>query len=229
MTHYRGLPGIEMNIGGKERIFSLMTGSALLFYALARKKSTPLAVTAAYLVLRGSTGYSPIYQSLDIDTTTPPSPVRVKSVLTVNLPREEVFAFWRKFDNLPLFMKHLESVKILDDQHSQWKARIPGGTIDWVSQITSETKNEHLAWESIPDSDVQHQGEVRFSDAGKYGTGLQLEFSYKPPAGKIGSKVAKLLNPLLEEVIKEDVKNFRRYLETGEVPTIKGQASGKNK
>ena len=214
MTHYSSIPGIEVNVGGAERILTLMAGSALLFYALTRKRNLPLAVTGGGMLVRGSTGFCPLYKALGVDTTKPPSPITVRAVVTVDLPREEVYAFWRKFDNLPRFMEHLEYVRIMDDKYSHWKAKVPGGSIDWVSRITSETPNEHLAWESIIDSDVDQQGEVYFRDSENGGTDLVLEFSYRAPGGRVSAAVARLLNPLLAKTVEEDMKNFRDYAET---------------
>jgi hypothetical protein len=30
-------------------------------------------------------------------------------------------------------------------------------------------------------------------------------------------------------MVREDIRNFKRYMETGEIPTIEGQSSGRNK
>ena len=227
MTHYSSIPGIEVNVGGTERLLTLMAGSALLFFALTRKKKLPLALTGGALLLRGSTGFCPLYRSLDVDTTTPPTPVRVRAVVTVDLPCEQVYAFWRRFDNLPRFMKHLQSVRILDDRYSHWKIMVPGGNIDWVSRITSETRNEHLAWRSIVDSDIDHQGEVFFRETGNQGTELELEFSYSPPGGRVSAAVAQLLNPKLEEAVHSDLESFKEHIETSGLPTDPGSRSGR--
>ena len=36
--------------------------------------------------------------------------------VTVNLPREQVYAFWRDFKNFPSFMENIESVSIGDER-----------------------------------------------------------------------------------------------------------------
>lgn len=222
---------IRTNINKNERIISLILGSYLLCKAFSGKRRKTKALAGAFLIYRGSTGNCPVSRALNIDSSKPINQVSVKSYITVNKPRHEVYKYWRKFDNLPFFMKHLENVTLLDEQHSIWKARIPGGfgTIDWHSEIISDIENEYIAWRSLPDSQIENTGVVRFSDAGKFGTEVHIDLSYRAPAGVIGANVAKLLNPLLEEMIKEDIKNFRRYIDTGELPTIEGQASGKNK
>jgi uncharacterized membrane protein len=224
------IPEPGKNINTSERIASFLSGSYLLYNALSQKKSKVKALAAGYLIFRGATGYCPIYHSLKIDKTRPVENIRVKSYITVNKGRQEVYAFWRKLDNLPLFMKHLESVTVLDADHALWKAKIPGnlGTLDWKSEIMEEVAGEYIAWKSMEGSQVENMGVVQFKDAGKFGTEVHIELSYHAPAGAIGEGIGKLLNPVLERMIKEDIKNFRKYFETGEVPTYEGQSTGKH-
>ena len=46
------------------------------------------------------------------------------------------------------------------------------------------------------------------------GTELEVVISYHPPAGEIGAGIAKLLNPVFERIVREDVMNFKDYIET---------------
>jgi uncharacterized membrane protein len=52
--------------------------------------------------------------------STEPVNVNIRSSFLINKPRQQVYDFWRKLDNLPLFMKHLESVEMIDDTRSHW-------------------------------------------------------------------------------------------------------------
>src|SRR4051794_10677369 len=51
--------------------------------------------------------------------------VHVRKSVTINRPAEELYRFWRDFDNLPRFMTHLEEIRKLDDKRSHWKAKGP--------------------------------------------------------------------------------------------------------
>ena len=46
--------------------------------------------------------------------------IRVEKAITINRPAAEVYAFWRRLENLPLFLKHLHSVSTKDAAHSHW-------------------------------------------------------------------------------------------------------------
>ena len=65
--------------------------------------------------------------------------IDVKRAITVGAPRDEVYRFWRDFANLPRFMQHLESVQVLDDRRSHWKAKAPAGTsVEWDAEVIDD-------------------------------------------------------------------------------------------
>ena len=155
--------------------------------------------------------------------------INVKCNFTVNKNRADVYAFWRRLENLPLFMRHITSVEEFDEKTSRWKAAIPGnlGTITWISEIV-EDKDYFIGWRSIEGSDIFNAGKVEFNDAPNgQGTEIQVAVSYKAPGGAFGTQVGKLLNPVFENFVREDIRNFKQFIESGEVPTIDGQPSGR--
>ncbi len=142
--------------------------------------------------------------------------MNIKTILFVNKPRQEVYAFWRNLSNLPLFMEHLKSVKTLDKNRSKWKAWLPGkiGTISWKAEIVKDEPGLLLGWNSLPDSTIDNAGKVEFRDADG-GTELRVIITYRAPLGALGAGLAKLLNPTFESIIEEDVKSFKYFIETG--------------
>ncbi|HVD99213.1 MAG TPA: SRPBCC family protein [Cytophagaceae bacterium] len=209
---------LPTNVGEAERMISVLSGSVLLFRALTGKRKPLTALAGAYLLFRGASGHCALYNVLEkkgVDLK--PHNITIKTSLTVNRPVEEVYAFWRHLENLPLFMSHLKIVEQLNNKVSEWEAKIPGlpGTISWHAEIVYEEENSRIGWRSLPGSDIENAGTVHFRDGGKFGTLVQVAISYKAPAGKLGERIGKLLNPLFEKVIQQDIKNFKQYLETG--------------
>ncbi len=156
-------------------------------------------------------------------------PVEVRRAVTINRPRSETYAFWRQLENLPRFMLHLESVTEIDDKRSHWVAKAPAGsTVEWDAETVQEVRDEYLAWRSMPDADVPNRGEVRFTDApAGRGTEVHALFTYDPPGGGIGAAVAKLFREDADTETREALRNFKRILETGEIPTTEGQPAGR--
>ena len=115
--------------------------------------------------------------------------IRIEKSVTINATPEQLYAFWRNFENLPRFMDHLERVEIRDDKRSQWVAKGPAGMkVDWEAEIINEIPNELIAWRSIDNSEVDHAGSVHFEPApdGR-GTTVRVLMRYDPPAGKLGA------------------------------------------
>ena len=226
----------SVNVGKAERIISALGGAAISAIGLSRK--TPLgiglAVAGGYLIYRGASGNCPINSVIGRNSaaSNEGETVEIVEYITVNKPRHEVYNFWRKLSNLPLFMKHIEEVTELDEYKSSWRAQIPGnvGTISWEAEIIEQEQNVLLAWRSLPGATVDNAGRVEFKDApGDQGTEVRAIISYRAPAGAIGKQLASLLNPVFGKIIKEDIRGFKQYLETGELPTNSGQPTGKRK
>lgn len=223
----------QINVGGTERLLSVVGGALLSWYAVKKPTAIGLALGAAgsSLLFRGVTGYCPINEAMGRDTAEKESlSIEITRSLTIRKPRKELYSYWRRLENLPNFMKHLKDVRETGAQQSHWTARIPGGigTLEWEAEITQEEENSLLAWQSLPGSDIDNAGEVRFKDApAGRGTVVQATISYRPPAGSLGGGAARLLNPIFKQIVKEDIRRFKRLMETGEIPTIEGQPSGR--
>ena len=145
--------------------------------------------------------------------------VHAKASCVVNRSPEEVYSFWRNFENLPRFMKHLESVEDHGDGRSRWAAKGPAGSIvEWEATIIADVPGEVITWRSLEGSDVDHAGAVRFERApGGRGTIVKVNIQYNPPAGVIGAAVAKLFGEEPEQQLDDDLRRFKQVLEVGEV------------
>jgi uncharacterized membrane protein len=156
-------------------------------------------------------------------------PVEVKESFTVLKSPEELFAFWRRLENLPAFMKHLESVEEVDAKRSHWRASAPGGGhVDWDAEIIEEEPGRLISWKSLPVSDIDNGGSVRFRPAtGGRGTVVEVTMFYQPPGGKAAAGIAKIFGEEPRMQVREDLRRFKQLAETGEIPTIEGQSSGR--
>jgi uncharacterized membrane protein len=220
----------SVNVGKLERIASILAGTALLYSGFkkggnnAMKKSknpgkVAFAAAGGYLIYRGATGHCDVY-SLAGKKKLPDTVknINIRTNITVNKPRAEVYAFWRKLSNLPLFMEHLKRVDVIDEKRSHWEAKVPGGigTIEWDAEIAKEIDGELLGWNSLPHATIHNAGKVEFRDADENGTEIRVVITYRAPFGDIGEGISSLFNPMFEKIVKNDIKNFKRYIETGD-------------
>ena len=209
------------NVSNFERGLSIVLGAWMLYRGLKRLPKSPLsnAIAAsggAGLLMRGISGFCPVYDYFDIDGSKTTA-VNIRTTIIVNKPRNEVYAFWRRLENLPLFMRHLELVQEIDNTRSHWEAKVNMVTLKWDAEIVKDDQNSLLAWQSLPGSTIENAGKVEFRNAlGDRGTELRIMITYRPPAGNIGTSVARLFNSMFEKMVKEDVTNFKQFIELKE-------------
>jgi uncharacterized membrane protein len=155
----------------------------------------------------------------------------VVRAVTVNRARAELYAYWHDFGNLPRFMKHLDSVSVIDSRRSHWVAKAPAGTrVEWDAEITSDEPHTLIAWQSVGENDVDNSGIVRFADApGDRGTEVLVQLNYDAPAGALGKVFAKMFGEEPEQQVREDLRRFKSMMETGVIPTIVGQPTGEGR
>lgn len=225
-----GENGMVQNVGQVERLVSAAVGSFLVVTSFGNDRNVLGKVSrlsiGGYLLYRGLTGNCALYNAMGMKGQQPRA-IELRTTLTVNKPKEEVFRYWRKLENLPNFMEHLKTVKETDNKKSHWEAKIPGniGTIEWDAEITDEKPGELIAWQSVENATIYNAGHVSFREAmGGRGTELMVRIIYQPPAGNAGAATAKLLNPVFEKMVKADVKRFKEVIETGEVSSARAES-----
>lgn len=204
-----------------ENAVSLVGGTYLLYDALKKKKkSVPEVLAAGFMIYRGISGFITDVKSnreQRMHRANSHGNVNVHTRLLIKRPLNEVYNFWRHLGNLPLFMKHLDGVTVLSDTVSEWKINIPGlpATLNWKAEIVAEESNRFIGWRSANGSSLGNVGKVTFKDAGELGTLVHVVFSYHAPMGAAGEEIARLLNPLFEKMVRNDILGVKRYLETG--------------
>jgi uncharacterized membrane protein len=231
-------PGI--NVGPTERWASIISGGAMALYGLTRGNlgGMALALVGGGLIYRGATGHCGLYERLGVNTARAKSRaasipgergIKVEKSITVNRQPEELYRFWRNFENLPKFMSHLESVRVTGDRRSHWVAKAPAGaSVEWDAEIINEKENEMIAWRSLEGADVDNAGSVHFTRAtGGRGTEVRVVLEYDPPGGALGALFAKVFGQAPDQQIQEDLRRFKQVMEAGETPTTEGQPSGR--
>jgi uncharacterized membrane protein len=237
----------QQNVSQAERTVSLAAGSILAVLGLSRKSLPGLLIAGVggSLVYRGVTGHCSTYESLGIDTAEDERQrqgresdeesarrgIYVENAFLINRSPQDLYAYWRNFENLPNIMTHLEEVRVIDDRRSHWAARLPrvagGQRLQWDAEITRDDPNSLIAWQSVQGSDVETSGRIRFAPAmGDRGTEVHVFMEYVPPGGMLTALLAPLLSKGSKRMIREDLRNFKRIMEVGEIPTIIGQPHG---
>jgi uncharacterized membrane protein len=227
------------NVGDAERWASAIAGGAIAFAGLKSRSALGLmgAALGGALLYRGLSGNCPAYSALGFDTAEHDGAaaedyfrrgIHVEESMTINRTPWDLYQFWRNFDNLPRFMRHVKSVKVTDEKKSHWVVDGPAGKdVEWDAEIINDEPNTLIAWRSLADATVDNAGSVRFVPGPEgRGTEVRVVIDYIPPAGRVGKLVASLFGKNPASEIREDLRRFKRLMETGEVPTTDGQPRG---
>lgn len=139
----------------------------------------------------------------------------VQKTLTVDVPIEQVFEFWSRFENFPRFMEHVIEVGSIGGS-SHWRVKGPmGAIVEWNAEITKLVPNRVIAWQSIAGSTVRHHGEVHFERIGDRATRISIHMAYAPPGGPLGHAVAGFLLGDPKTLMDDDLLRLKTLLESG--------------
>jgi uncharacterized membrane protein len=228
---------IARNVNDWERVASIAAGAMLVAYGMKQRerKMGSATTTGVGLLARGLTGFCPVNAVTGRERRRDDSRealrgsrgIRVEETISINRTPAELYRFWRNLGNLPLFMKTIERVDVIDSCRSHWVARGPAGMrVEWDAEVINEIEPELIGWRSLRGSDVASAGSVHFKPGPRGGTELQVTMQYAPPAGKLGASVAWMMGQSPATQLREDLRQLKQILETGETPKTTGQPSG---
>lgn len=128
----------------------------------------------------------------------------------VNAPIDLVWNLWSDLEEMPKWMKWIDSVKILADDPdlSRWKLASSGFEFSWLSRIVKLETHQIIQWESV--DGLPNRGAVRFYD--RHGSSIvRLTIAYAIP-GILGPIMDNLfLGQIVESTIKADLDRFKNY------------------
>jgi uncharacterized membrane protein len=222
------------SLADTENWLALGAGILLVLVGASRRSALGacVAVSSAPFLYRGITGHWPDvlngYVQPDHTKTALGGDrgVRVRESVRLEVPVGDVYRFWRRLENLPRFMRHVNRVTETPDGRSRWVATGPAGlAVEWEAEIINEVENQVLAWRSLPGSDVVSAGSVNFDAIrGGRSTQVSVHLQYAPPAGKAGALLASLFGREPSQIIREDLRHFKQLLEAGEIPRATASA-----
>lgn len=129
---------------------------------------------------------------------------------------DAVWQLWSDLEQMPNWMKWIESVKVLDDQPelSRWKLASGSFEFTWLSRILKAIPNQIIQWESV--DGLPNKGAIRFYDRKEEGSIVRLTVGYKVPM-VLRWMDGLFLGQVVESTLQADMDRFRVYaIEHGE-------------
>jgi uncharacterized membrane protein len=148
-----------------------------------------------------------------------PGPLALVASVTVRSSPQEVYSYWRDFENLPRFMGHLRSVTVDGQGRSTWTAEAPiRRQVTWQAEMTGDEPGRRISWKSLPGSDIANSGTVHFAETPDgTGTEVRVRLHYDVPGGAIGRVVARVWGEEPSQQVHDDLRRFKALMETGDI------------
>jgi uncharacterized protein YndB with AHSA1/START domain len=138
---------------------------------------------------------------------------RTEKIIEINAPVERVFDLFSDFESFPRWMSHIKEVRYTGRRYTRWTAEAPlGSSVEWEAETIAFEPDQRIAWRSVR-GDVLTEGEVDFQETARGTTLLRVILGYDPPAGRIGTLVARLFGTNPEEQLEEDLERFAEVAE----------------
>jgi uncharacterized membrane protein len=129
----------------------------------------------------------------------------------VDAPIELVWQLWSDLEQMPRWMKWIDSVKVLEDNPdlSRWKLASGSLEFTWLSRITKLINQQIIQWESV--DGLPNRGAVRFYD--RHGKSIvRLTIAYNVPGWLALLMDNLFLGRVVESTIQADLERFREYI-----------------
>lgn len=135
----------------------------------------------------------------------------------VDAPIDVVWGMWADLEQMPRWMKWIDSVKVLEDnpELSLWKLDTGGLNFSWRSRILKVVEHQIIQWESV--DGLPNRGAIRFYER-QNSSIVKLTVGYAIP-GIIGRLMDNLfLGRVVESTLQENLQRFKEYAQTGVSP-----------
>lgn len=200
----------------------------LLGRAVARGGSGRSRAIAATAAVAAVTAVD-VYAGMRARRATHLQTLELTGSTTVRRSPQEVYGFWRRLENLPSVMAHVEEITTSGGGRSHWTVRAPfGRTVEWDAEITEDVPGRLLSWQSLPGADVENSGTIRFASApGDRGTEVHVRVRYRVPGGALARALARYAGEDPHQQLDDDLRRFKQVMETGEITRSDGAPEGK--
>ena len=130
--------------------------------------------------------------------------------IEIAAPIDLVWNLWSDLEQMPQWMKWIESVEILKDnpELSKWKLASGNFEFSWLSRIQRIVTHQIIQWESV--DGLPNRGAIRFYDRHDSSI-VRLTVAYGVPGWLIKIMDNLFLRKIVESTLMADLERFRDY------------------
>jgi uncharacterized membrane protein len=128
----------------------------------------------------------------------------------VDAPIEFIWGLWSDLEQMPRWMKWIDSVKVLEEDPdlSRWKLASGALEFTWLSKTVKVIPLQILQWESV--DGLPNRGAVRFYD--RHGSSIvKLTVAYGVPGWLARLMDNGFVGRVVETTLQADMNRFQEY------------------
>ncbi|MBF2026596.1 MAG: SRPBCC family protein [Oscillatoriales cyanobacterium C42_A2020_001] len=131
--------------------------------------------------------------------------------IEIDAPIDLVWSLWSDLEQMPNWMKWIDSVKIQDNDPklSRWKLATGGLEFSWLSREVKVVPHQILQWESV--DGLPNRGAIRFYDRGEEGSIVKMSVAYSVPGFLFQLMDNLFIGRVVESTLYADLERFRAY------------------
>jgi uncharacterized membrane protein len=148
----------------------------------------------------------------------------IRTSALVQASAEDLYTMWRDLESVPLWQEMIRQVTETGPKTSHWVMASGDKTIEWDSEILNDEPGQRIAWRSIA-GDSDNAGEVIF-EAAPGGRGTIVTVLQEFRMGKLASAWETVTGRNPKQAVIENLRHFKAFAETGEIPRTQGQPHG---
>ena len=151
----------------------------------------------------------------------------IDASVTIQRPVDEVFRFYRDFENLPRFLGDVMAIERIDPTTSRWTIQGPLGIrVNWTIKVTDERTNESIHYETVTSPGLRTCWEIHFARGADTGE-THVREVMKPPLGTIGRVMLAFIGKFPAEEVAANLHRLKQVMETGKVTDTRYSVRGK--
>ncbi|HZV36967.1 MAG TPA: SRPBCC family protein [Verrucomicrobiae bacterium] len=133
----------------------------------------------------------------------------VEKSIEVEVPIQEVYNQWTRFERFPRFMEGVEEVRQVDDRHLHWIAEIDGKKKEWDAEIYENIPERRIAWRAT--EGMRNAGVVELLRKDAQHTRVTLKVDYEP---EISSEHSDEALEVVTQRVEGDLERFKDLVQS---------------
>lgn len=148
----------------------------------------------------------------------------VRTTALVQATPLDCYELWRNYNAIPMWQEQIREVRVTGPKISHWVMEVDGKSIEWDEELMQDEPGKRIAWRTI-EGDSYNAGEVIFEEA-PGGRGTMITYLQEFGQGKMKTALDTVRNRNPKQSAIENLRHFKAFMETGEIPRTQGQPHG---